>query len=180
MVRRLRIGGVVLALAFGAGLSGCGGGKPAPAPIRPVVIAPSAAVALAPALYMAVAANTSLFAVRASELAAARASDPQLRAVARQIAADQGGVGAQLSYAGRRVDLLPDAALPAPMAADLERLRRSTDFDGEYRRLVGQSLARALSAHATFERSGSSPTLRMVARVAAPLTRRDLEALRRR
>ena len=169
-----------LTAACAAALPGCAGDKaPIAVPARPVVIAPPAAAAIAPAVYMAVAANTSLFAVRASALAAERASDPGLRAAASQVLANQGGVGGQLSHAGRRVNLLPDAALPQPLAADLERLRATPDFDREYRRVVGQALARALAIHTAYERSGTSPTLRMVARMAAPLTRRDLEALRR-
>jgi putative membrane protein len=129
---------------------------------------------------MQVASNSALFALRASELAVTRASDGELRADARAIAQDQGGVGAQLSYAGRRVDLLPRATLPEAMEADLARLTQSPDFDRDYRALVGRALAQALEAHETFARGGSSATLRPVAQMAAPVTRRNLDALRGR
>lgn len=129
---------------------------------------------------MQVASNSALFALRASELAATRANDDALRSQARAIAQDQGGVGAQLSYAGRRVDLLPRATLPDAMEVDLARLSQSPDFDRDYRLVVGQALARALDAHETFARGGSSATLRPVAQMAAPVTRRNLEALRGR
>ena len=65
------------------------------------------------------------------------------------------------------------------MLADLERLRTSANFDADYRALVGRALARALEAHEVFARKGSSATLKPVAGMAAPVTRRDLEAVRR-
>jgi putative membrane protein len=128
---------------------------------------------------MQLASTSSLFAIRASELALQRASSGRVRDAARTIISDQGGVGSQLSYAGRRVDLLPGAALTDVQAADLERLRTSGDFDRDYRAVVGQVLAQALDAHQTFARAGSSPTLRPVAEMAAPVTRKNLDAVRR-
>ncbi|MEO6580541.1 MAG: hypothetical protein ABIN83_05270, partial [Sphingomicrobium sp.] len=59
-------------------------------------------------------------------------------------------------------------------------LAQSSDFDRDYRRLVGGALARALEAHEVFARGGSSATLRPVAQMAAPVTRRNLDAVRRR
>ena len=169
---RIAVAGLVLAAAACAQ-------KTTPPP-RPVTVLPSAIAALSPAIYMQVASNSALFALRASELAATRASDSGLRAQARTIAQDQGGVGAQLSFAGRRVDLLPRADLPAAMEADLARLGQSNDFDRDYRQLVSRALSQALDAHETFSRGGASPTLRPVAQMAAPVTRRNLDALRRR
>lgn len=161
-------------------LVGCA--RPEAPPPRPVP-APAAAsplTAFSPALYFQLIAYSSLFAVRASELAATRASSAALRETAQRIAEDQRGVASQLSFAGRRLDLLPGATLPAPMAADLDRLQASTDFDSDYRRLVGDALERSLRAHQSFARSGASPTLRPVAEMAAPATRRNLDQLRRR
>ena len=171
MIVRMAAAGLVLALAA------CAQKTSSP---RPLTILPSAIAALTPALYMQLASNTALFAVRASELALARASDGGLRADARAIAQDQGGVGAQLSFAGRRLDLLPRADLPDTMKADLALLAQSSDFDRDYRLLVGQTLARALEAHETFARGGSSATLRPVAQMAAPVTRRNLASVRPR
>ena len=180
--RRICSAGSTVRFALIVGLAGtlaaCGT-KQAPPP-RPITVLPSAVAALTPAIYMQVASNSALFALRASELAATRASDGGLRANARAIAQDQGGVGAQLSYAGRRVDLLPRATLPEAMEADLARLTQSSDFDVDYRQLVGRALAQALEAHETFARSGPSATLRPVAQMATPVTRRNLDALRRR
>ena len=164
--------GLVLAIAA------CSQG-PRPAP-RPITILPSAAASLSPAMYMELVSNAALFAVRASALAEQRSSNEGVRSDAREVAADQGAIGAQLSYAGRRVDLLPRADLPDSMQADLAGLAQSPDFDRDYRRLVGQSLNRALEAHQIFARGGSSATLRPVAAMAAPVTQRNLARIRGR
>ncbi len=160
-----------------AALAGCSS-APRPAPSATFVL-PSTAAALTPAIYMQLASTSSLFSIRASELALQRASSSRVRDAARAIIADQGGVGSQLSFAGRRVDLLPSAALTDGQAADLERLRTSSDFDSDYRRSVGNVLARSLEAHQAFARAGTSPTLRPVAEMAAPVTKKNLDAVRR-
>jgi predicted outer membrane protein len=172
---------LALAALAGLALAGCASREPPPPPRPAPLPAPLPAVAaLSPAVYFQLATAASLFAVRASELASGRASSAALRDTARRIADDQRGVASQLSFAGRRLDLLPSASLPPPMVADLERLNLSPDFDSDYRRLVGAALERSLDAHEAFARAGASPTLRPVAGMAAPATRRDLEALGRR
>ena len=145
----------------------------------PVVVVPAVA-ALAPAAYMQLAASSSLFAVRASELAAERSTNPRMRDVARTIAQDQRGIGAQLNFAGRRLDLLPSAAMTPQQAADLDRLRSAPQVDRLYRQLMDPALTQAYQAHAAFAARGSSPTLRPVAKMAAPATRRNLQQLRSR
>lgn len=164
-----------LPLASFALLAACGGRPSAPSP-APFVL-PSAAAALAPAVYMQVVGEAALFAVKASE-AAQRCAASATRADARQIIADQTGVAAQLSFAGRRLNLLPGATLGPAHAADLARLQASGDCDRDYRRLVGTALDQAFEAHRNFARSGSSPTLRPVADMAAPVTRRNVDLLR--
>lgn len=159
------------------GLAGCSS-APKPAPTATFVL-PSTVAALTPAIYMQLASTSSLFTIRASEIALQRASSSRVRDAARTIIADQGGVGSQLSFAGRRVDLLPSAALTDAQSADLERLRTASDFDSEYRRMVGDVLARSLQAHQMFARAGTSPTLRPVAQMAAPVTKKNLDAVRR-
>ena len=168
----------IVALSGTLLLSACAGESAAP-PARPVTILPSAAMALAPAIYLQLASAASLFAIRASELAQSQARSGGLRSAASAVARDQEGVASQLSFAGRRLDMLPSAVLPPAMAADLQRLHASPDFDSDYRRLVGAALARSLEAHEVFARAGASPTLRPVAVMAAPVTRRDLAAIRR-
>ena len=171
-IARCATAGLMIAIA------GCST-SPRPAP-RAVTILPSAVAALSPAIYMQLVSNAALFAVRASELAAQRSSNEGVRSDAREVAADQGAIGAQLSYAGRRVDLLPRADLPDAMQADLAGLAQSPEFDRDYRRLVGTALSRALEAHQLFARGGSSATLRPVAAMAAPVTQRNLARIRGR
>lgn len=167
-----------LALAAIAVLAGCSSRQPSAPPSAPFVL-PSAAAALTPALYMSIAGDISLYAVRASEIALERSADDRTRALARNVLADQKGVASQLSMAGRRVNLLPDATLTPLLDEELEALRRSSDVDRDYRRLVGTALAGVLDAHETFARAGTSATLRPVAAMAAPVTRKNLAAVRR-
>ena len=161
-------------------LAGCAS-RQAPPPAAPAAIRTLPAIsALAPAIYMQVAASSALFAVRASELAAERSTDPRLRDVARTIARDQRGIGSQLNFAGRRLDLLPSASMTPEQAADLDRLRNSSQVDRLYRQLMDPALTQAYQTHAAFAARGSSPTLRPVAKMAAPATRRNLQQLRSR
>ena len=161
-------------------LSACGGStRPAPRSASFVLPSTPAVVALAPALYMQLASSSSLFAIRASELAAERSANINTRSAAQAIIRDQGGVASQLSFAGRRIELLPTAALSAEQSAELDRLRASADFDSDYRRAVGGALSRAYEAHRAFAQAGSSPTLIPVARMAAPVTKKNLDSLGR-
>lgn len=159
-------------------LAGCAS-KPAAPPPTSTFILPSTAAALTPAIYMTLASSSSLFAISASELALERSGNGSTRSAAQAIIADQGGVGSQLSYAGRRLDLLPSAALTDAQAAELDRLRQSGDFDRDYKKVVGDALAKAFEAHRSFAAAGSSPTLRPVAQMAAPVTKKNLDALKR-
>jgi len=161
-------------------VAGCATREARVPPVPAAAAIAPAAPALAPAIYMQLAASSALFAVRASEVAAARAGDPRLRDVARAIAQDQRGIGSQLNFAGRRIDLLPSAALSGAQAADLERLNSASDVDRLYRQLMDPVLSQALRAHAAFAVRGASPTLRPVAKMAAPATRRNLQQLRSR
>jgi putative membrane protein len=128
---------------------------------------------------MQVASSSSLFAIRASELATEMSASGSTLAAAQSIIRDQGGVASQLNYAGRRLELLPTAALSAEQSAELDRLRMSSNFDSDYRRAVGGALSRAYDAHRAFAQSGSSPTLIPVARMAAPVTKKNFDSLNR-
>ena len=169
---------LVLCLAALAGCGGPSGNRPVVRASAPVFL-PGAAAALSPALYVSLASSSSLFAIRASELAAERSSNMNTRSAAQAIIRDQTGVASQLSMAGRRVNLLPSATLPGDLDAELERLRMSSNFDSDYRQAVGGALARSFEAHRNFAASGQSPTLRPVAEMAAPVTKRNLDSLRR-
>src|SRR3990170_1520305 len=106
----MRAAPVILAIFAAASLSGCAT-EPVPSPARaradrpPVVIRP-----LFAADYMATASSIDLYEIRAAEMAMSRAADPKHRDYARTMIADHKGTSAQLSLAGRRLNLLPRSA----------------------------------------------------------------------
>lgn len=140
----------------------------------PIVIRP-----LFPADYMAAASSIDLFEIRSSELALARAANPRLREFARTMITDHNGTSAQLSFAGRRLNLLPAATLLPAHQAMLDELSASGNFDATYRRQQIVVHQAALKLHSDFAARGESPTLRTVARNAAPIERRHLDLVRR-
>jgi putative membrane protein len=159
-------------------LAGCAPKKapPPPAP-PPTVPAAPPAVALDPESYMAFSASSALFAVKASNFAEGRGSTNKLKKFAGQVVMDQTGVGAQLNFAGRYINLLPSSQLLPEHQAMLETLASASDFDGTYKAQLARVLRRAAVAHRAFEAGGSSPTLRPVARFAAPVCEKNLAAL---
>jgi putative membrane protein len=173
--RLVRLGGWT-ALVGAALLAGCAPKQappPPPPPVRPVP--PPAA--LDPESYMAFTASTALFAVKASNFAEARGTTDKIKKYAGQVVMDQTGIGAQLSFAGRRIDLLPSAQLLPEHQAMLDALATASDFDGTYKAELAKVLRQAAYAHRAFEAGGSSPTLRPVASFAAPVCEKNLEAL---
>lgn len=178
--RAIRIGGAAAALTALV-LAGCAPKKPAPPPVPPVAPARPvpAPAALDPESYMAFAASSALFAVRASDMAEARGSTNKIKKFAMQVVMDQTGIGAQLSFAGRRIDLLPSSRPLPEHQAMLERLATSSEFDATYKGQLARVLREAAAAHRAFEARGESPTLRPVARFAAPVCEKNLEALRK-
>jgi predicted outer membrane protein len=160
-------------------LAGCASN----APQRPAHTAAPApvvrSIAISPADYMAAAASTALFIVKASEQIAAREGDTGLGQSARQFQSEQLGIGAQLSLAGRRVNLLPSAALLPRHQALLDELSGSADPGATYVRQMKSVLPQAVVLHRQYERYGTSPTLRPVAGMAAPVNERELAAIRR-
>ena len=175
--RLIRIGGLA-AIAAVAMLAGCAP-KTAPPPPVPVTPAPPPAPALDPESYMAFTASSALFAVQASRMAEARGSTNKLKAFAGKVVMDQTGIGAQLSFAGRRIDLLPSSRPLPQHQAMLELLAGSSDFDATYKAQLARVLREAAAAHRAFEAGGDSPTLRPVARFAAPVCETNLEQLRK-
>jgi putative membrane protein len=170
----IRVGGWT-ALGGALLLAGCAP-KQAPPPPPPITRPVPPAQALDPESYMAFTASSALFAVKASNFAEARGS-AKVKKVASQIVMDQTGIGAQLSFAGRRIDLLPSAQLLPEHEAMLEALAAASDFDGTYKAQLARVLRHAAAAHRAFEAGGSSPTLRPVASFAAPVCEKNLAAL---
>lgn len=177
--RLIRLGGWA-AVTTALLLAGCAPKRPPPPPPPvPVRPAPPAAVALDPESYMAFAASSALFAVQASRMAEARGSTNKIKKFASQVVMDQTGIGAQLNFAGRRIDLLPSSRPIPEHQVMLERLATAADFDGTYKAQLVRVLRDAAAAHRAFEAGGDSPTLRPVARFAAPVCEKNLEALRK-
>ena len=165
------------AVVTAALLAGCAPKKAPPPPAPPPVAPVPPAAALDPESYMAFSASSALFAVKASNFAEGRGSTNKIKKFASQVVMDQTGIGAQLSFAGRYINLLPSSQLLPEHQAMLERLATATDFDGTYKAELARVLRRAAAQHRAFEARGDSPTLRPVARFAAPVCEKNLAAL---
>lgn len=175
----MRIAPIALAFCVLA-VAGCASSEAPRGPGRgsyarpPIVIRP-----LFPADYMATASSIDLFEIRSSELALTRAANPRLREFAHTMIADHGGTSAQLSFAGRRLNLLPSATMLPAHQAMFDELSASGNFDATYRRQQLVVHQAAVKLHSDFAARGESPTLRTVARNAVPIERRHLDMLRR-
>lgn len=161
-------------------LAGCGS-NPAPEPVRPgqrsrppVV----RSISISPAQYVSTASSASLYVIKASQLIAERQGDSGLGNFARRFAADQGGVGAQISFAGRRLNLLPTATLSPTHQAMLDALSASPDPARTYVTQLTTVLRQTAIFHRQYERYGTSPTLRPVASMAASVFERELSQLK--
>lgn len=175
--RPIRLGGWS-AVVTAALLAGCAPTRPAPSPpLPPPVTRVTPPAALDPESYMAFAASSALFAIRASNFAEGRGSTNKIKKYASQAIVDQMGIGAQLNLAGRYINLLPSSRLLPEHEAMLQALATSADFDGTYKAQMARVLRSAAAAHRAFEASGDSPTLRPVARFAAPVCEKNLAAL---
>ena len=174
-MRRLGVTTLMIALA---GCASAPSTRPAPRP-QPNRPARSLPGAVSAATYVSQAASIDLFVVRSCELAALRSVTPTLRRTAEQLLADHQGTASQLSFAGRRLDLLPSASLLPQHQAMLDELAASSDFDRTFVRLQRSVHGQALALHADYARRGASPTLRPVAANAAAIEQRHLSLLNR-
>lgn len=176
-MRRLAVSTVLLSIA----LVGCGGGGGRGAAVQSASISSSAAAAtvmLSAASYVALASSIDLYQVKAAQLALERAHDPANRAFAEQALTAHQGTSAQLSMAGRRLNLLPSATLDPQHQAMLDALNATSDFDNTYRGQQNIVLQEALTLHSSYAKGGQSPTLRPVAANAESVMRANLQALR--
>lgn len=176
-MRRLLFVSLVSSLAV---VGGCGGG---PVATQATSVAPAAAaaapVALSAAAYVATASSIDLYQVKAARLALERAQDPANRALAERALSAHQGTSAQLSLAGRRLNLLPAATLTPEHQAMLDALSATPDFDNTYRAQQNIVLQEGVKLHSIYAKAGQSPTLRPVAANAENVMRANLEALRR-
>ena len=161
-------------------LAGCATKQPGPSGPYPRTTYPARPLprAVNPATYVAQAASIDLFVVRSSELAQLRSVNPRLRNVANTLIEGHKGLASQLSFAGRRLDLLPGATMLPQHQAMYDELSASGDFDRTYIRLQRAAHGAALSLHSDYARRGTSPTLRPVAANAAAVERVHLNLLR--
>jgi putative membrane protein len=177
----MRVAPLILAAIAAATLAGCATSEAPRERVRagardrvPVVVRP-----LFAADYMAMASSIDLYEIRSSELALTRAQNPRHRDFARAMIAAHKGTSAQLSFAGRRLNLLPSATLLPAHQAMLDELSASGDFDAAYHRQQIAVHQAALKLHSDFAARGESATLRPVAKNAAAIVRRHLDMMRR-
>lgn len=162
-------------------LAGCATRAPQPqqAPARAPVTARQPLQIFSPATYILQAASIDLFVVRSSELALVRAQHPRVRDFAGQAIAAHYGTAAQLSFAGRRLDLLPPATMIPHHQLMYNELASASSFDPTYLRLQRAVHGAALGLHDAYARRGTSPTLRPVAAHAAAVERSHVAMLQR-
>jgi putative membrane protein len=168
----------IVALVGGCG-GGSGGGSTTSVQSAAVTSAPIAPVAISAASYVATASSIDLLEVKAAQLALQRSQDPANRAFAEQALSAHQGTSAQLSLAGRRLNLLPTATLNPEHQAMFDALAATSDFDDTYRVQQNIVLQEGIRLHGSYAKAGESPTLRPVAANAESVMRANLQALRR-
>lgn len=172
----------LLALSSVLVLSGCAreerrAAPPPPPPYQAPRVAPPSA-APSSAAYVAHAASIDLFEIQSSELALQRSTTQRVRDFASMMIEAHKGTSAQLSLAGRRLNLLPSAQLSAKHQAMLDQLRSAASFDVTYRQQQLAVHQEALALHGNYAERGTSPTLRPVAAAILPVVQRHVRMLR--
>jgi predicted outer membrane protein len=168
-------------LTIALGFAGCAHEErpPAPAPsslpqtARPRSQAPAASAAA----FVSINGSIDLFVIRSSELALQRSSSARIRDFATQMIRGHKGTSAQLSFAGRRLNLLPSATLRPAEEAMFESLQSTTSFDAEYVRDQRTVHQQAVSLDRAYAAIGRSPTLRPIAAAALPIEQRHLRMI---
>ena len=174
-MRRVALLSVASVLAL---VGGCGGGGGASVQSASTATAAIAPVMLSAAAYVAMASSIDLYEVKSAQLALERAQDPGNRAIAERTLSAHQGTSAQLSMAGRRLNLLPTATLSPEHQAMLDALAATSDFDNTYRAQQNIVLQEGVKLHSSYAKAGDSPTLRPVAANAESVMRANLQALR--
>lgn len=174
---------------YRAGLIFCGivltGACSRPEMPRPprVTVAPISVPTPVPSLtrdgaeFVAISGSIDLFVIRSSELALQRSRSRGVRDFAAAEINAHRGTAAQLSLAGRRLNLLPTAILRPVEQQMLDTLGRTPDFDATYVRQQRMVHQHALALCRNYAVNGQSATLRTVASAAAPILQRHLGLL---
>jgi len=170
---------ILVVVMIGAlALAGCGRKEAPPGPPPPrVTVQPPRPSAVSAATYFNTESSLSLLVVRASELAMQRSANSGTRQIASRLMADHNGIAAQLSMAGRRLNLLPSASLLAPDRIQLDALSSDADFDTAYLRAMKSAVEICGRSHGDYAERGGSPTLRPIARFAATTCQDELRTL---
>lgn len=170
---------LALALVFLI-VAACAAEQPKPAVVsaqaRPAAAHPTAP-AISAATFVSTSGSIELFIIRSSELALERSSSRRVLDFASMLIRAHQGTSAQLSLAGRRLNLLPAAVLQPREQALFAELQQAPNFDAAYvrdQRLVHQQ---ALALDKSYAAAGDSPTLRPVAAAAIPIIQRHLAML---
>jgi predicted outer membrane protein len=121
----------------------------------------------------------ALLVVRASELALQRSRNDSTLRLAGRLKSEHNGIAGQLNLAGRRLNLLPSAAMPPLEQVQYDSLARATDFDVAYLRTMRAAVENCVSRHTAYAAAGGSPTLRPVARFAASVCSEEIKLFRR-
>jgi putative membrane protein len=132
---------------------------------------------LSAANYVETGGSIDLFIIRSSDLALERSSSRRVRDFAAAEIEAHKGTAAQLSLAGRRLNLLPAAGLRSQEQQLFDTLAQAPNFDAVYvrqQRLVHQQ---ALALDEDYSAGGQSATLRPVALAAAQIIQRHLSML---
>lgn len=168
---RALAGGLVVAL-----LAGCATRQPPPKPTPVVVPPPPVAAAesppASPAAYVARAASYDQLMIRAAAVLAIRSADMRLNRLAGRLRDEHSGLAAQLSMAGRRLDLLPRPGLLPLHQRWFDEFAAAPDAGLAYVRLARRVHQNSYLMHERFARVGASPTLKPIARNAAETERR--------
>jgi predicted outer membrane protein len=169
-----------VALALSLLATGCATKRPpVPAPpVPPTIMTPAPGQVMSPRTYVTTSASFDLLVIRAAQLAMVRAQDPRVRAQASAELADHRGLSAQLSFAGRSLNLLPPRAMWQSDARHLAEMEAASDFEAVYKKRMVAAHQYHLAVSRDVARRGTSPTLRPVARNAADVLARHLDQLR--
>ncbi|HEX5238655.1 MAG TPA: DUF4142 domain-containing protein [Sphingomicrobium sp.] len=129
------------------------------------------------ARYVAESGSIDLFVIRSSQLALERSGSPRVRQLASMLIEAHRGTSAQLSFAGRRLNLLPSATLQPSHQALLNQLLSAWNFDAAYLTFERNAVREAFALDRAYETAGRSPTLRPVAAERAAVMQRELAQL---
>ena len=171
----MRFAAIALRIALRSALAGCSTSEPAPreraARADRRRARRSSSGRCSPADYMAtrlVDRPVSKSARR--ELALTRAAEPRGCAISpRTMIAGHKGISAQMSFAGRRLNLLPSATMLPRHQAMLDELRRAAISTRPTAASRSPSTRRRCKLHGDFAARGESPTLRAVAATPLPI-----------